>query len=200
MAQIRIVTREEVAAERVAVRERRELAQEVKGDDRQTVMAQVEADRREQIARVAAEAERRIERRQGIAGRLGEKLLEQARALRDRVVALGGRVREWVQGLWGPQERESEHGKSRSLAGEAIVQTPSAPSVSERSIWSKVLAAARHDNSRTVDKVHAEQRAAQERERLERERVREQERARSRGRGRGRGGPGQDRGDGGMER
>jgi len=77
------------------------------------------------------------------------------------------------------------------------VQTPSAQSGREIDL-EKVLAAARRDNARTVEKVHTEQRAAAERERLERERAREQERAR--GRGRGRGGPGRGRGDGGMER
>ena len=63
--EVRVVTREEVAAERVAVRERRELAREVTGADRAVVLPLVEADRREQLGRAQAAAERRIERRQG---------------------------------------------------------------------------------------------------------------------------------------
>jgi hypothetical protein len=91
--QVRVVTREEVAAERVAVRERRELAREVTGTDRAAVLPLVEADRREQLGRAQAAAERRIERRQGLGGRL----LEQARALRDRIGRELGRVKEWVR-------------------------------------------------------------------------------------------------------
>jgi hypothetical protein len=96
--QVRVVTREEVAAERVAVRERRELAREVTGADRAVVLPLVEADRREQLGRAQAAAERRVERRQGlsIGGRLGEKLITQARALRERIGRELGRVKEWV--------------------------------------------------------------------------------------------------------
>jgi hypothetical protein len=66
VAEVRVVTREEMALERVAVRERRELAQEVTGEDREAVLKRVEADRREQIERAQAAAERRVERRQGL--------------------------------------------------------------------------------------------------------------------------------------
>jgi hypothetical protein len=96
VADIREVTREEVAVQRAAVRERRELAREVTGEDRELVLSAVEADRREQIERVGAQAERRIERRGGLSGRLGEKLLEQARSLRERIGQQLHRVREWV--------------------------------------------------------------------------------------------------------
>ncbi len=51
VAEVRVVTREEMALERVAVRERRELAQETTGEDREAVLKRVEADRREQIER-----------------------------------------------------------------------------------------------------------------------------------------------------
>jgi hypothetical protein len=99
VAEVRVVTRQEVAAERVAVRERRELAREGTGADRALVLPLVEADRREQLGRAQAAAERRIERRQGlgIGGRLGEKLLTQARALRERIGRELGRVKEWVR-------------------------------------------------------------------------------------------------------
>ena len=56
VAEVRVVTRAEVAAERVAARERRELAREVTGADRAVVLPLVEADRREQLGR----AQRRI--------------------------------------------------------------------------------------------------------------------------------------------
>ncbi len=97
--QVRVVTREEVAAERVAARERRDLAREVTGADRAVVLPLVEADRREQLGRAQAAAERRVERRQGlkIGGRLGEKLLTQARALRERIGQELKRVKEWVR-------------------------------------------------------------------------------------------------------
>jgi MobA/MobL family len=97
--QVRVVTREEVAAEKVAVRERRELAREVTGADRAVVLPLVEADRREQLARAQAAAERRIERRQGlgIGAEIREKLLAQARALRERIGRELGRVKDWVR-------------------------------------------------------------------------------------------------------
>ena len=93
------MTREEVAAERVAVRERRELAREVTGTDRAVVLPLVEADRREQLGRAQAAAERRVERRQGlgIGDGSSEKLVTQARALRERIGRELGRVKEWVR-------------------------------------------------------------------------------------------------------
>jgi len=98
VAQVRDVTREEVAAERVAARERRELAREVTGPDRALVLPLVEADRREQLGRAQAAAERRIERRRGLGiGELGDKLVAQARALRERIGRELGRVKEWVR-------------------------------------------------------------------------------------------------------
>lgn len=108
VAELRAVTREEVAEQRTAARERRELLPETDGTVRKELEHQVESDRREQIARVEAQVERRIERRMGLTGRWGEKLLEQARVLRDRVLELGGRVKEWVQGLWQRHEPRLE--------------------------------------------------------------------------------------------
>ncbi len=95
VAEVRVVTREEVALERIAVRERRELAHEVTGEDREAVLKRVEADRREQIERAQAMAERRVERRQGLG--IGGRLLDQARALRERIGQQLGRVRDWVR-------------------------------------------------------------------------------------------------------
>ncbi len=97
VAEVRVVTREEMAAERVAVRERRELAREVTGEERELVLPLVAADRREQIGRAQAAAERRVERRQGLGiGELHEKLVAQARALRERIGREIGRVKAWV--------------------------------------------------------------------------------------------------------
>jgi MobA/MobL family len=97
-AEVRVVTRQEMALERVAVRERRELAREVTGEARAVVLPLVEADRREQLGRAQAAAERRVERRQGLSmgGQLKEKLLTQARALRERIGEQLGRVKAWV--------------------------------------------------------------------------------------------------------
>jgi hypothetical protein len=98
VAEVRVVTREEMALERVAVRERRELAQGATGEDREAVLKRVEADRLEQIQRAQAAAERRVERRQGlsIGGQIKETLLTQARELRARIGQQFGRVKEWI--------------------------------------------------------------------------------------------------------
>jgi hypothetical protein len=97
VAEVRVVTREEMALERVAVRERRELAQEATGEDREAVLKRVEADRLEQIQRAQAAAERRVERRQRLSiGELREKLITQARELRARIGQQLGRVKEWI--------------------------------------------------------------------------------------------------------
>jgi hypothetical protein len=98
VAEVRVVTREEMALERVAMRERRELSREVTGADRELVLPLLEADRREQIERAQAAAERRVERRQGlgIGAELKEKLLTQARSLRARIGRELGRVKEWI--------------------------------------------------------------------------------------------------------
>jgi hypothetical protein len=119
VAEVRVVTREEVAAERVAARERRELAQEVTGEDRTVVLAQVEADRREQIGRAQAAAERRVERRQGQGlgiGKLKEKLGAQARALRERIGQQLGRVKEWVAERF-PEPLQRLKERSREVIG-----------------------------------------------------------------------------------
>jgi hypothetical protein len=112
VAEVRVVTREEVATERVAVRERRELAQEATGEDREAVLKRVGADRREQIERAQATAERRVERRQGMG--IGGRLLEQARGLRERIGQQLGRVREWIVERF-PDPLQQLKGRSREL-------------------------------------------------------------------------------------
>ncbi len=94
VAEMRVVTREEMAVERVAVRERRELGREVTGEDRALVLPLVEADRREQLGPAQAAAERRAERRQGMGiDELKKKLVAQARAPRERIGREIGRVK-----------------------------------------------------------------------------------------------------------
>jgi hypothetical protein len=117
VADIREVTRAEVAVQRAAVRERRELAREVTGEDRELVLSAVEADRREQIERVGAQADRRIERRASIGGRL----LEQARSLRDRIGQQLHRVRDWVlERFPDPLQRLKSLGKKVALDLEQV--------------------------------------------------------------------------------
>jgi hypothetical protein len=124
MAEVRVVTREEMALERVAVRERRKLAQEATGEDRAAVLPQIEADRREQLGRAQAAADRRVERRQGLGiGEFREKLLTQARALRERIGQQLGRVKEWVLERF-PEQIKS---RTRELFGRTSEPTPAAP-------------------------------------------------------------------------
>jgi hypothetical protein len=117
-AEVRVVTRQEMAAEKVAARERRELAAEITGPERELVLPLVEADRREQIGRAQAAAERRVERRQGLGGRVGKKLLEQARSLRDRIGQQIGRVKEWVRERF-PEPFQQIKDRARELFGKA---------------------------------------------------------------------------------
>jgi hypothetical protein len=126
VTEMRVVTREEIALERVAVRERRELALEVTGPERELVLPLVEADRREQLGRVEAQAERRVERRQGLGiGELREKLLTQARALRQRIGQQLGRVKEWVAERFpDPIGRLKE--RSRDLFDTVVGKAPGA--------------------------------------------------------------------------
>jgi hypothetical protein len=124
VAEVCVVTREEVAAERVAVRERRELAREVTGAERQVVLPVVEADRREQLGRAQAAAERRVERRQGlgIGGQLREKLVTQARALRERIGRELGRVKEWVREHF-PDPLKQIKERTREVLGAVVEKT-----------------------------------------------------------------------------
>jgi hypothetical protein len=121
VVEIRHVTRDEVATERVAARERRELAREVTGEDRAVVLPLVEADRREQLGRAQAAAERRVERRQGlsIGGQLKEKLLTQARALRERIGQQLGRVKEWLVERFPESIRQLKE-QTRDLFGAVV--------------------------------------------------------------------------------
>jgi hypothetical protein len=126
VAEVRVVTRQEMALERVAVRERRELAQEVTGPERAVVLPRVEADRQEQIGRAQAAAERRVERRQSLGGRLGQKLVSQARALRDRIGQQLGRVKEWVLERF-PEPLQQIKDRARELFGAAPERPAAAP-------------------------------------------------------------------------
>ncbi|MGH8322179.1 MAG: MobA/MobL family protein [Steroidobacteraceae bacterium] len=169
VAELREVTREEVAGQRSAARERRELLPETDGTLRRDLEHQVESDRREQIARVEAQVERRIERRMGLTGGWGERLLEQARALRDRVLELGGRVREWVQGLWQRREQGLERGPVLESTGQADGQA-----VRERPTidLAAVKAQGRAASERWREALHERQAQAKQRELEQRSRER----------------------------
>jgi len=136
-AEVRVVTRQELALERVAVRERRELAAEVTGPERELVLPRVEADRREQLGRAQAMAERRVDRRQGpgIGGQLKEKLLSQARRLRARIGAQLTRVKAWVRERF-PDSLERAKGLGRSGSAlnleEGLAKGPERLSVAEQ--------------------------------------------------------------------
>lgn len=195
-AEVRVVTREEMAAEKVAVRERRELASEVKGKDRDLVLPLVEADRREQLGRVEAQAERRVERRQGLGvGELKDKLLTQARALRERVRHEIGLVKEWVVERFAePLQRLKEHtrdlfgggDKSSSRRREAAPKESQSRPDSSRAldaaerarVLKEATALGRQELSRQVQAVRDEQAARQRLQELvsqERERQRAQQ-------------------------
>jgi hypothetical protein len=190
-AEIRVVTREEVAAERVAARERRELAAEVTGEDREIVLPLVEADRREQLGRAQAAAERRVERRQGlsIGGELKEKLLTQARALRERIGREMGRVKEWVlerfpapfrqikertrdlfetvaqrgRGARGPERDKAASGDADHSQEPGRRPTPAgSPDAAERArVLKEATALGRQELARQVQEVRNEQAARQ---------------------------------------
>jgi len=94
-------------ADRVAARERRELAPlaaEAPREDRAELERRIEADRREQLERTRAVAARRVERREAaLEGAIPKqlplftRLVNQARALQDRLVQSFERVRDWVR-------------------------------------------------------------------------------------------------------
>jgi hypothetical protein len=188
VAEVRMVTREEMAADRVAVRERRELAEVVTGEDREAVLKRVEADRREQIERAQAMAERRVERRQSLGGRVGKKLLEQARELRERIGQQIGRVREWVRERF-PDPVQQIKDRTRDLF-EAVVQkvagggqerepTPAAPAREAAEAvpidWAAFRAEGRAASEGWRQELHREQ-AEERRVELERQEQQRQQR------------------------
>ena len=100
------------AAERIAARERRELAPlsvEAPQEDRAELERQVEADRRAQLERTATAAARRVVRREAALERaeprqlpLFTRLVEQGRALQQRLVQTFERVKDWVRERFRP--------------------------------------------------------------------------------------------------
>ncbi len=187
--EVRVVTRQEMAAQKMAMRERRELAAEVTGPERVLVLPLVEADRREQIGRAQAAAERRVERRQSLGGRLGKKLVSQARALRDRIGQQLGRVKEWVAERF-PEPFQQIKDRARELFGapaaapkEAVPLDLAALKAKGRAMsdgWRQTLHAAQAEERRAegVRQEQQRQRQAlaerQAREHAERERTVEQ--------------------------
>jgi len=203
VAEVRVVTREEMALDRRAVRERRELALEVTGPERELVLPLVEADRREQLERTQARAERRIERRQklGIGGQLKEKLLTQARALRERLGQQLGRVKEWLAERFPDPLRQIKElsrdlvegvaEKVRRSRGKEPASAKKPPEKPELTL-EQLKAQGREAAKGWGKELKQEQEVARQRAlaiEAQRERELEQQRAleRSRGRGRGRG-------------
>ena len=155
-AQVRVVTREEMALERVAVTERRGLAQEATGADRAVVLPLVEADRREQIARAQATAERRVERRQGVG--LGGRLLAQARHLRERIGQQLGRVKEWIAERF-PDPLKQIKERSRARTKQPKVRTEKTRTVRrEREETSSAAELSPRTSQPTLEEIRAEAR------------------------------------------
>jgi MobA/MobL family len=122
--------RKEKVAERVAARERRELAPfaaEASKEDRAELERHVEADRRAQLERATHAAARRLERREAALERakptqlsLFTRLVEQGRALKQRLSHAFERVKEWVQDRFqrsGLSREEIQAGKAEFRAG-----------------------------------------------------------------------------------
>ncbi len=115
-------------AERVAARERRELAPlaaEAPAEDRAELERQVEADRRAQLERTTQAAARRVERREAALEAapprqlpLFTRLVEQGRALQQRLTKAFERVKEWVQERFRPMltREEIQAGKAEFRA------------------------------------------------------------------------------------
>jgi hypothetical protein len=146
------------------------------GPERETVLERVETDRREQLGRVQAVAERRVERRQGLGGDWGQKLLDQARALRDRLGQQLGRVREWVATRF-PEVVERIRQSTQGLFTKETKPAPAAPSTQAEPIdWQVVRARGRAASDGWREARHQRQaqaeRAAQEK--LERQKTVEQ--------------------------
>ena len=72
IAQVRLVSREELATSEWRRANGGSLRRRWTREDRAAVLERVEADRREQIGRAQAAAERRVERRQSLSGRVGK--------------------------------------------------------------------------------------------------------------------------------
>jgi len=177
-------------AERVAVRERRELAPlaaEAPREDRAELERRIEADRREQLERTRAAAERRVERREAaLEGAepqqlpLFTRLLTQAGALQDRLVQSFERVRDWVR------ERFRGAGLSPEeiQAGKAGFRAEYERHKAEELERAQALAQGRE---RYAQQKAADLARQQELERAAQEKAQEQERGRRRGLGLGRG-------------
>jgi hypothetical protein len=118
------------AAERVAARERRELvslAWEAPKEDQAELARQLERDRRKQLARAAALAARRTVRRESALSQaapaqlpLFTRLVSQAQALKVRIGAAMGRVKDWVRERLRGTERTAPVPPER---GQAPAQT-----------------------------------------------------------------------------
>ena len=132
----------------------------------------------EQLGRAQAAAERRVERRQGLGGRLGKKLVEQARALRDRIGQELSRVKEWVLERF-PEPFKQIRERTRELFGAADPTLAAAKAAGPLDL-AALKAQGRAASAGWRETLHqtqaAERRAAEAREVQERQRQLEAER------------------------
>ena len=154
LEQERQVERSTEAAERAAARERRELvpfAAEAPKEDQAELARQLERDRRVQLERAAAMAQRRVARRESALAQarpaqlpLFTRLVSQGKALKLRIGAAIGRVKDWVRerfrGVESTAAAQPERGQAR---------TQTRPTVDEmraeaRARWLQERAAAQH--------------------------------------------------------
>ena len=128
LEEARGLERAQEVAERVAARERRELAPlaaEAPAEDRAELERAVEADRRAQLERTAEAAARRVERREAALETatprqlpLFTRLVSQGRALQQRLAKAFERVKDWVQERFRPvlTQEEIQAGKAKFRA------------------------------------------------------------------------------------
>jgi hypothetical protein len=179
--------RERLAAERVAARERRALAPlaiDAPATDRAELERLVEADRQAQVERAAEAADRRVERREaaleGAEPRqlpLFTRLVDQGRALQQRLAQTIGRVKDWVQARFRPLMG------TEIQAGKAGFRAEYERHKAQDAARAQALAAGRerYAQQKAVDLARQ-----QELERIAKEQLERQAPERDRGRGRGR--------------
>lgn len=184
LEEARGLERAEDIAERVAARERRELAPlavEASTEERAELEVKLEADRRAQIERTAEAAGRRLERREAALQRakphqlaLFARLVEQGQALKQRLAQTLERVKEWVQ-----ERFRSVFPHEEIQAGKAAFRAEYERHQAREVERAQALEAGRE---RYHQQKAAELERQKEREQLERDKQQDQQRDRGRSR------------------